>query len=58
MPLSEIYTDFQWVNEPGNEAIKTQIANSGESWWSYNLYSDADRIKGTAYSILIFASYF
>jgi len=31
-----------------NEAIKEQIANSGQSWWSYNLYSEADRIKGTA----------
>jgi len=53
VPLSEIYTDFQWVNEPGNAKIKEQIANSGQSWWSYNLYSDADRIKGTA-SLLYF----
>jgi len=48
VPLTEIYTDYQWVNSPENARIKEQIANSGNSWWDYNLTQENDRIKGTA----------
>jgi hypothetical protein len=48
VPLTEVYTDYQWVNSPENIKIKDQIANSSSTWWDYNLTQDIDRIKGTA----------
>lgn len=48
VPLTEIYTDYQWVNSPENIKIKEQIINSSSTWWDYNLTQDTDRIKGTA----------
>lgn len=48
VPLTEIYTDYQWVNKPENAKVKEQIANSGSAWWDYNLTQENEKIKGTA----------
>lgn len=47
VPLSEVYTDYQWLNEPQNIKIKEQVENSANGWWEYNLMPQNERIKGT-----------
>jgi len=47
VPLSEVYTDYQWLNESQNVGIKQQIENSSNSWWEYNLTPVNEQIKGT-----------
>jgi len=47
VPISEVLIEFQWLNEPGNEAIRERIASSSVAWWDYNLIAQNQRIKGT-----------
>ena len=53
VPLSQILTEYQWLNQPGNEDIKQQIGFASEGWWTYCNTPNPDRIKGTA-SLLYF----
>ena len=47
VPISEVLIEFQWLNEPGNEKIKEQLATSATQWWDYHRISQDQRIKGT-----------
>ena len=47
VPISEVLIEFQWLNEPGNEHIKEQLATSATQWWDYHRISQDQRIKGT-----------
>ena len=47
VPISEVLIEFQWLNEPGNEDIKKQLATSATQWWDYHRISQDQRIKGT-----------
>jgi len=47
VPISEILIEFQWLNEPGNEDKKEQLASSAVQWWDYHRISQDQRIKGT-----------
>lgn len=48
VPLTQIYTDYQWLNLPENADIKAQVEYSANGWWEYNLIASNDRIKGVA----------
>ena len=47
VPISEVLVEFQWLNEPGNEDKKLQLASSATQWWDYHRVSQDQRIKGT-----------
>jgi len=47
VPISEVLTEFQWLNEPKYEEQKRQVTESSQAWWDYNLMAENDRIKGT-----------
>ena len=47
VPISEVLIEFQWLNEPGNEKKKEQLASSAVQWWDYHRISQDQRIKGT-----------
>lgn len=47
VPISEVLIEFQWLNEPGNEKIREQLATSATQWWDYHRISQDQRIKGT-----------
>jgi hypothetical protein len=47
VPLSEVYTDYQWLNQPENADIKKQVEYSADGWWEYNLTPVNEQIKGT-----------
>lgn len=53
VPLTEVYTDYQWLNKPENADIKKQIEQSSNAWWDYNLTPQNEKIKGTC-SLLYF----
>lgn len=47
VPISEVLIQYQWLNEPGNEKKKEQLASSAVQWWDYHRISQDQRIKGT-----------
>lgn len=47
VPTSQVFIDYQWLNEAENKAIKDQVANSSDAWWNYNIIAQNQRIKGT-----------
>ena len=46
--ISEILTDFPFLNEPENEHLKEQLMHSGTAWDTYYQIPTNERIKGTA----------
>ncbi|HRG19211.1 MAG TPA: hypothetical protein PLP39_08980 [Flavobacterium lutivivi] len=47
VPISEVLVEFQWLNEPGNEDKKAQLASSAVQWWDYHRIAQDQRIRGT-----------
>lgn len=47
VPLTEVYTDYQWLNKPENAELKVKIEQSSNGWWDYNLTPRYEQIKGT-----------
>lgn len=48
VPLSQVFVDYQWLNDAENAKIKEQVTNSNDAWLDYNLIAQNQRIKGTA----------
>jgi hypothetical protein len=55
VPISEVLTEFQWLNEPKYDEQKKQIAESSDAWWDYNMTPKDERIPGT--TNLLYFSY-